>query len=158
MGFWRLATNVDFLYKCTDFYAPQHERVMRWNDPDLGIEWPLPLGQAAGHGARCASGIRRGRVSSMSSACAYWSRAPGQLGQACCDRARRTLTARFRTPSSTSGARRSRAVVSIRPHVIINAAAYTAVDQAESDEADARASTHWRRASRPRAASRRVRD
>lgn len=40
-GFMALTDNVDFLYKCTDVYAPQHERIIRWNDPAIGIEWPL---------------------------------------------------------------------------------------------------------------------
>ena len=43
-GFLALSEVVDFLYKCTDFYAPPHERTIRWNDPDVGIEWPLPAG------------------------------------------------------------------------------------------------------------------
>jgi dTDP-4-dehydrorhamnose 3,5-epimerase len=30
-----------FLYKCTDYYAPSFERVILWNDPDIGIEWPI---------------------------------------------------------------------------------------------------------------------
>jgi len=34
----------DFLYKCTDFYSPADERTLAWNDPALGIEWPLPAG------------------------------------------------------------------------------------------------------------------
>ena len=42
-GFLALTPNVDFAYKCTDFYAPQFERAIRWNDPQLAIEWPLPL-------------------------------------------------------------------------------------------------------------------
>jgi dTDP-4-dehydrorhamnose 3,5-epimerase len=41
-GYLALSEDVDFLYKCTDFYAPQHERAIRWNDPAIGIEWPLP--------------------------------------------------------------------------------------------------------------------
>jgi dTDP-4-dehydrorhamnose 3,5-epimerase len=41
-GYLALSDEVDFLYKCTDFYAPQHERVVRWNDPIIGVEWPLP--------------------------------------------------------------------------------------------------------------------
>lgn len=45
-GFLALSEQVDFLYKCTDLYAPQHERTVRWNDPDVGIEWPLPAGVA----------------------------------------------------------------------------------------------------------------
>ena len=36
-----LSDHADFLYKATDFYAPEHERTIFWNDPDIGIEWPL---------------------------------------------------------------------------------------------------------------------
>lgn len=43
-GFLALTDNVDFMYKCTDVYAPQHERTLRWDDPEVGIEWPLPVG------------------------------------------------------------------------------------------------------------------
>lgn len=32
-------------YKCTDFYAPEHERCIRWDDPAIGIEWPLQEGE-----------------------------------------------------------------------------------------------------------------
>lgn len=39
-----LSESADFLYKCTDYYAPEHERVVRWNDPDLDIDWPLEGG------------------------------------------------------------------------------------------------------------------
>ncbi len=40
-GFISLEDNTEFLYKCTDFYAPEYERSILWNDADLGIEWPL---------------------------------------------------------------------------------------------------------------------
>jgi dTDP-4-dehydrorhamnose 3,5-epimerase len=40
-GFLVVSDYAEFLYKTTDFWAPQHERCIRWNDPDLGIEWPL---------------------------------------------------------------------------------------------------------------------
>ena len=40
-GFVVLSDSADFLYKATDYYAPQFERTILWNDPDLGIEWPL---------------------------------------------------------------------------------------------------------------------
>lgn len=43
-GFLALSDTVDFLYKVTDVYAPQHERTIRWDDPDVGIQWPLPSG------------------------------------------------------------------------------------------------------------------
>ena len=39
-GFCVLSEYADFLYKCTDFYAPEYEHGIRWNDPDIGIEWP----------------------------------------------------------------------------------------------------------------------
>jgi dTDP-4-dehydrorhamnose 3,5-epimerase len=34
--------SADFLYKCTDFYSPEHERTLAWNDESLAIRWPLP--------------------------------------------------------------------------------------------------------------------
>lgn len=40
-GFLVLKEGTEFLYKTTDYYAPQHERCIRWNDPQIGIEWPL---------------------------------------------------------------------------------------------------------------------
>lgn len=40
-GFYVLSDSADFFYKCTDFYAPQHERTLLWNDPEVGIHWPL---------------------------------------------------------------------------------------------------------------------
>jgi len=43
-GFVVLSETADFLYKCTDFYAPEHERCLLWNDPQLGIDWRLPSG------------------------------------------------------------------------------------------------------------------
>ena len=40
-GFVVLSDGADVLYKATDFYAPELERTLAWNDPDVGIEWPL---------------------------------------------------------------------------------------------------------------------
>lgn len=40
-GFLSLEDGTDLLYKCTDYYAPEHERTLLWSDPALGIEWPL---------------------------------------------------------------------------------------------------------------------
>jgi dTDP-4-dehydrorhamnose 3,5-epimerase len=40
-GFLVLSESADFLYKTTDFYAPEHERCIRWDDADIGIAWPL---------------------------------------------------------------------------------------------------------------------
>jgi dTDP-4-dehydrorhamnose 3,5-epimerase len=40
-GFVVLSEFADLLYKLTDFYAPEHERTLLWNDPQIGIQWPL---------------------------------------------------------------------------------------------------------------------
>jgi len=40
-GFLVLSERAEFLYKTTDYYAPEHERTLLWNDPALGIAWPL---------------------------------------------------------------------------------------------------------------------
>ena len=40
-GFLTLSATAEILYKATDFYAPEYERCIAWNDPDIGIEWPL---------------------------------------------------------------------------------------------------------------------
>jgi dTDP-4-dehydrorhamnose 3,5-epimerase len=42
-GFLVLSERADFLYKATDFYAPQHERTILWNDPDIAIRWPITM-------------------------------------------------------------------------------------------------------------------
>ena len=42
-GFVVLSDTADFLYKTTDYYAPQYERSIAWNDPAIGITWPLDL-------------------------------------------------------------------------------------------------------------------
>jgi dTDP-4-dehydrorhamnose 3,5-epimerase len=40
-GFLTLTEHAEFLYKTTDYYAPEHERCLAWDDPTLGIVWPL---------------------------------------------------------------------------------------------------------------------
>lgn len=44
-GFYVLSEWAEFMYKVTDYYAPQYERTLLWNDPQLGIQWPLIDGQ-----------------------------------------------------------------------------------------------------------------
>lgn len=44
-GFLVLSDTAMFEYKCTDYYSPQFERSIRWDDADIGIEWPLPAGE-----------------------------------------------------------------------------------------------------------------
>ena len=43
-GFLVLSETAEFLYKTTDYYAPEFERCIAWNDPDLAIVWPTPQG------------------------------------------------------------------------------------------------------------------
>ncbi len=40
-GFLVISESAEFLYKTTEYYAPEHERTLLWNDPALGIDWPL---------------------------------------------------------------------------------------------------------------------
>jgi dTDP-4-dehydrorhamnose 3,5-epimerase len=58
-GFLVLSEYAEFLYKTTDYYAPEHERVLLWNDPALGIRWPLQgepvLAERDRHGAPLGS-------------------------------------------------------------------------------------------------------
>ncbi len=46
-GFLVVSETAEFLYKTTDFYAPQHEQCIRWDDPTLKINWPLDGRQPA---------------------------------------------------------------------------------------------------------------
>lgn len=64
-GFLTLSDEVDFVYKCTDFYAPQHERTLRWDDSQVGIEWPLPAGVVPTLAARDATALGLGDVDSL---------------------------------------------------------------------------------------------
>jgi len=43
-GFLALTDDALVQYKVTDYWSPEHERTIRWNDPALAIEWPLPAG------------------------------------------------------------------------------------------------------------------
>ncbi len=40
-GFLSLEEGTEFVYRCTEFYAPEQERSLLWNDPALGVDWPL---------------------------------------------------------------------------------------------------------------------
>lgn len=44
-GFYVISDEAQFTYKCTDYYAPEHERCLLWNDPSINIDWPIPAGQ-----------------------------------------------------------------------------------------------------------------
>ena len=44
-GFYVTSDVADLLYKCTDFYSPEHDRTLRWDDPEVGVRWPLINGE-----------------------------------------------------------------------------------------------------------------
>ena len=56
-GFYVTADSAEFVYKCTDFYAPEHEVALRWDDPAIGIPWPLVDGQPLLFSAKDAVGL-----------------------------------------------------------------------------------------------------
>lgn len=55
-GFYVVSDVADFEYKCTDYYAPEHERTVIWNDPDLNIDWPLVAGEPPEVSSKDAAG------------------------------------------------------------------------------------------------------
>ena len=55
-GFYVTTETAEFVYKCTDYYNPSVEQSIRWNDPDLGIQWPLVDGQLPSLSAKDADG------------------------------------------------------------------------------------------------------
>ena len=55
-GYLVLSEAAEFLYKATDYYAPEHERTIAWNDPDLAIDWPMAGAPVLS--AKDAAGVR----------------------------------------------------------------------------------------------------
>ena len=45
-GFLVLSGEAEVIYKCTEYYYPKDEEGIIWNDPEIGINWPLPAGEA----------------------------------------------------------------------------------------------------------------
>jgi len=56
-GFLTLSESADFQYKCTDYYSPEHERSLLWNDSAIGIEWPLEPWYPPQLAAKDAAGV-----------------------------------------------------------------------------------------------------
>ena len=56
-GFLVLSETAEFLYKTTNYYHPQSEVCLAWNDPTVGIEWPLPLGIMPNTNAKDSTGL-----------------------------------------------------------------------------------------------------
>ena len=61
-GFYVLSEYADFQYKCTDFYHPESEVSLAWDDPQVGIEWPLPPGEQPQLSGKDAQGLLWGEA------------------------------------------------------------------------------------------------
>jgi dTDP-4-dehydrorhamnose 3,5-epimerase len=61
-AFLVLTESADFLYKTTDYYAPEHERTIAWNDPDVAIAWPLEGDPVLSAKDRAGSRLRNAAV------------------------------------------------------------------------------------------------
>ncbi len=133
----------DFLYKCTDFYSPAHERTLAWNDPKLGDSMAAAAGnrtQALGEGCPRRELRRRSRNSHESAGARR--RRPGRESGAL-RRHRRRASGRAQDPRASwiSAMRRPWRAHSPKsvPSWVVNGAAYTAVDLAEDQPAQAMA-------------------
>lgn len=56
-GFYVTSDSADFQYKCTDIYHPDSEVSLAWDDPEVGIEWPLPAGESPRLSGKDAEGL-----------------------------------------------------------------------------------------------------
>jgi dTDP-4-dehydrorhamnose 3,5-epimerase len=56
-GFYVLSMEAEVIYKCTDYYAPEHERTLLWNDPSIAIEWPILPGTSPTLSEKDACGL-----------------------------------------------------------------------------------------------------
>ena len=56
-GFLVLSPTAEFLYKTTDYYHPQSEVCLAWNDPEVAIQWPLAVGESPNLNAKDAAGL-----------------------------------------------------------------------------------------------------
>lgn len=56
-GFYVMSEHAEFVYKCTNYYAPQYERCLRWDDPSVAIAWPLLHGELPRISEKDAAGV-----------------------------------------------------------------------------------------------------
>ena len=56
-GFYVMSESADFIYKCTDVYSPAHEQSLAWDDPTVGIDWPLVGGNQPALSDKDANGL-----------------------------------------------------------------------------------------------------
>ena len=138
-GFVVLSESADFFYKCDALYSPADERVLRWNDPALGIDWGIarsdPVGarqggpDARGAGryvAALRAGVMRILVTGVSGQVggALVARLPASATVLAADRSVLDLAA----PQTIAGT-----LDRLAPDIVFNPAAYTAVDKAEDE-------------------------
>lgn len=64
-GFYVTSPTAEFVYKCTDYYAPENEQTLAWDDPTVGVEWPLVNGEAPKLSAKDAEGVALGDAKSF---------------------------------------------------------------------------------------------
>ena len=57
-GFLVVSESADVVYKCSDYYHPASERTLAWNDPEVGIRWPIPPGVEVLLSAKDQGGVR----------------------------------------------------------------------------------------------------
>ena len=72
-GFLVLSERAEFCYKCTDFYHPGDEGGLAWNDPSIGIEWPLVTGEYPGSACAAGYALRDGTPLTLSEKDQKWS-------------------------------------------------------------------------------------
>ncbi|TXS93812.1 dTDP-4-dehydrorhamnose 3,5-epimerase [Parahaliea maris] len=61
-GFYVTSEMADFQYKCTDFYDPSSEVSLAWNDPAVGVKWPVPAGETPQLSGKDAQGLPWGDI------------------------------------------------------------------------------------------------
>lgn len=61
-GFYVLSEYADFQYKCTDYYHPESEVSLAWDDPEVGIAWPIPPGETPQLSGKDAQGLGWGEA------------------------------------------------------------------------------------------------
>ena len=136
-GFVVLSEDAEFLYKTTDYWYPEHERTLLWNDPALRIDWPLAgAPDARRQGRRGPAAGRRGRLRLDAPRMASddpadrraADRSASSSREACATHGDVIALDRAALDLADADAIVA-AVREVRPRLIVNAGAYTAVDR-----------------------------
>lgn len=81
-GFYVMSREVEFVYKCTDYYAPENERTISWDDPAIGIDWPIPPDTRPKLSLKDQNGISLKEAEVYNEGFAYRSRWAARVGAA----------------------------------------------------------------------------